>query len=78
MNKGNFRANSARAQQRFLRGAIADAGFRGGELADSLPTDAFVDERVIAFVAESSWFMYCYTCALEDSCGHAQAARPDR
>jgi hypothetical protein len=78
MNKENFSATSARAQRKFLRGAIADAGFRGGELEDSLPPDAFVGERVIAFVAESSWFMYCYTCSLEDSCGHAQASRPDR
>jgi hypothetical protein len=75
MKKGNFSANSTRAQRRFLRGAIADAGFHGGELEDSLPPDVFVDERVIAFVAESSWFMYCYTCSLEDSCGpHASLA----
>jgi hypothetical protein len=78
MNKGKFSANSARTQRRFLRGAIADAGFRAGELADSIPPDAFVGERVIAFVAESSWFMYCYTCSLEDSCGHAQASRSER
>ena len=77
-NKRNFSANSGRAQRRFLRGALADAAFRGGELADSLPPDAFVGERVIAFVAESSWFVYCYTCAFEDSCGHPQASRPDR
>jgi hypothetical protein len=69
MKKGSFSANSTRAQRRFLRGAIADAGFHGGELEDSLPADVFVGERVIAFIAESSWFMYCYTCSLEDSCG---------
>ena len=69
MKKGSFSANSTRAQRRLLRGAIADAGFHGGELEDSLPADVFVGERVIAFIAESSWFMYCYTCSLEDSCG---------
>jgi len=78
MNKRDFRAISASAQRRFLQGAIAVARFPGGELEDSLPPDVFVGERVIAFVAESSWFMYCYTCSLEDSCGHAQASRPDR
>lgn len=78
MNKGKDSARSARAQRRFLRGAIADAGFHGGELEDSLPPEVFVGERVIAFVAESSWFMYCYTCSLENSCGHAQASRPER
>jgi hypothetical protein len=78
MNKGNFSASCARAQRRFLRGAIADACFRAGELEDSLPPDVFAGERVIAFVAESSWFMYCYTCSLEDSCGHAQASRRER
>jgi hypothetical protein len=77
MSKGIFSPASVRAQKRFLRGAIADAGFQG-ELEDSLPPEVFVGERVIAFVAESSWFMYCYTCALEDSCGHAQASRPER
>ncbi len=78
MNNGKLSANSARAQRKFLRGAITDAGFRGGELADSLPPDAFVGARAIAYVAESSWFMYCYTCALEDSCGHGQFPRADR
>ena len=78
MKKGSTAQDSTRAQRRFLRGAIADAGFHGGELEDSLPPDVFVGERVIAFIAESSWFMYCYTCSLEDSCGHAQASGPER
>lgn len=54
------------AGHEFLRGPIADAGMRGDagmRQNIALPAVAFAGERVRSYVAASSWFWQCYTCA---------------
>jgi hypothetical protein len=60
------KAEVERAGQEFLLGPIADAGMRGdaGTRENiALPAAAFAGERVRSYVAASSWFWQCYTCA---------------
>jgi hypothetical protein len=71
--------SSERTQRKFLRGAITDAVFRGGDgekFEDVFPPDAFVGERVTSFLAASSWFWYCYPCFAQKAPGEGQRSFP--
>ena len=61
----NEQTRVKRTQRKYLHGPVIDAELRAAteQRIDWLPDSAFVGERVLSFVAVSSWFWYCYPCA---------------
>lgn len=62
------------AQRKYLRGPVIDAGLRAAteRRIEGLPESAFAGERMRSFIAVSSWFWHCYTCAHPE-----EASEPD-